>query len=47
MSYSRFTNMGQKLNSDLAGKVMEGIEDVNLQDRDCNCNVQSKLEDYG
>ena len=30
MSYSRFTNLGQKWNSDLTGKIMDGIHDKNL-----------------
>ena len=45
MSYSRFSNLGQKMNSDLTGKIMEGIVDENLIDRACNCNVRSLLED--
>ena len=45
MSYSRFTNLGQKLNSDLTGKLMEGFYDENFVDRECNCNAQSLLED--
>ena len=45
MSYSRFSNLGQKLNGDLTGKVMDGIVDENFADRICNCNKQSLLED--
>ena len=45
MSYSRFSNLGQKRNSDLTGKIMDGIHDKNLQWRKCSCNKLSKLED--
>ena len=45
MSYHRFANLGQKFNSDLTGKVMNGIIDSDLMDMTCNCNKASTLED--
>ena len=45
MSYSRYTNLSQKLNSDLAWKVMDGIKDVILKSVKCNCDKPSALED--
>ena len=46
MSYHKFTNLGQKLNSDLAGKVMKGVIDYDLMDKKCNCNVLFKMEGW-
>ena len=45
MSNTRFTNLGELLNADLSQKVMAGIEDYDMKDRPCNCNVTSKRED--
>ena len=33
------------MNSDLTGKIMEGIVEKNLVDTACNCNVRSLIED--
>jgi hypothetical protein len=45
MSYHKFSNLGQKLNSDLTAKVMTGIYDTDLADKKCNCNAKSKTKD--
>ena len=37
MSYSRHANLGEILFGDLIGKVMVGVEDLNLSDLKCNC----------
>ena len=39
MSYSRFSNLGEKLNADVNNKVMKGIFDFKNRDRPCNCSV--------
>ena len=44
MSYHRFTNLGEMLNSDLSGKVMMNIYDEEGEDRECNCKPGSKCE---
>ena len=44
MSFHKFTNLGQKFNSDLQGKVMRGITDEINRDRHCNCNIRSKAD---
>ena len=45
MSYHKFSNLGERFNSDLTGKVMDGIVDFDLRDRKCGCQAQSKLAD--
>ena len=45
MSFHKFPSLGQKFNSDLNNKVMDGIIDGDLPDRKCNCNVKSKTEE--
>ena len=45
MSYHKFTNLGQKFNSDLQRKAMKGISDLENCDRTCNCNKRSVMED--
>jgi len=42
MSYSKFTNLGEKLNGDCQGKIMKGILDINEMDRPCNCDKRLK-----
>ena len=42
MSYSKFTNLGEKLNGDCQGKIMKGILDINEMDRPCKCNKRLK-----
>ena len=37
MSYSRHANLGECLFGDLVGKLMVGVEDLNLSDLRCNC----------
>ena len=37
MSYSRHANLGEILFGDLIGKVMVGVEDLNMSDLQCNC----------
>ena len=43
MSYSGFTNLGQKWSSDLTGKIMDGIHDKDFKWKKCNCYKTSKL----
>ena len=43
MSFHKFTNLGQKFNSDLTKKVMNGVYDETLQDRKCNCYAPSRM----
>lgn len=38
MSYHRFSNLGEKFSSDLNNKLMQGIIDLELPERKCNCN---------
>ena len=45
MSYHKYTKLGKKFNSDLTGKVMEGILDKDLRDRKYNCNTKSLMVD--
>ena len=40
MSYHKFSNLGEKLNSDCTKKIMKDIDDKIQQDRPCNCNGQ-------
>ena len=44
MSYHRFTNLGEMLNSDLSGKVMMNIYDEEGEDRESNRKPGSKCE---
>ena len=37
--------LGQKWNSGLTSKIMDGIHNSNIQDRECHCNKLSKRED--
>ena len=41
MSYHKFSNLGKMFNGDLSGKVMKGIIDFNLCDRECNCDKRT------
>ena len=43
MSYHKFSNLGEKFNSDLTGKTMEGVFDRENRDRECNCNARTLL----
>ena len=43
MSYHKFSNLGEKFNSDLTGKIMEGVFDRENRDRECNCNARTLL----
>ena len=48
MSYHKFWNLGEMFNrdnSDLSGKVMRGIIDFNLRDRDCNCDKMTLTQE--
>ena len=45
MSFHKFANFGELLNSDLNQKLMAGIEDLTHITRECNCNGRSKLDD--
>ena len=44
MSFHKFANFGELLNSDLNQKLMAGIEDLTHITRECNCNGRSKLD---
>mmetsp|Transcript_16485 Transcript_16485/g.29797 ORF Transcript_16485/g.29797 Transcript_16485/m.29797 type:complete len:80 (+) Transcript_16485:1601-1840(+) len=46
MSYSRYTNLSRKLNIELARKVMDGMEYMNLESIDCNYTKQATIEDW-
>jgi hypothetical protein len=37
MSYHRFTNLREILQGDLSGKITQGVESLDLKNRDCNC----------
>lgn len=39
-----FHKLEPKMESDLTGKIMDGIHDANIQDRECNCNALSLME---
>ena len=45
MSYHKFSNLGEKFNGDLTGKMMKGIFDFNMRDRGCNCNISTLRSD--
>ena len=45
MSYHKFSNLGEKFNSDLQSKVMREIDDKTWNDRKCNCDVRTKKAD--
>lgn len=45
MSFHKYTSLGQKFNSDLNVKVMDGIIDGDLPDRECKCQARSKKDD--
>ena len=45
MSYHKFSNLGEKFNSDLTNKVMKDVIDQEKMDRPCNCNKATLLED--
>lgn len=45
MSYHKFTNLGQKFNSDLTGKVMKGVFVFDLSDRKWKCHESTSMED--
>ena len=48
MSYSRFTNLGEKLNADVNNKVMKGVFDFKNKDSKCNCTAVYSIKDkYG
>ena len=38
MPYRKFSNLGEKFNSDLSGKVMKDVIDFDLHDRECSCD---------
>ena len=46
MSYSKFTNLGEKLNGDCQGKVMKGILVINEMDRPRNCDKRLKKGNF-
>jgi hypothetical protein len=45
MSYHKFSNLGEKFNSDLSGKITKGVYDLEWSDRACNCNSKTLLND--
>ena len=42
MTYHKFSNVGQILQEDLTGKLMEGISSKDFEFRECNCHNASK-----
>jgi hypothetical protein len=44
MSYHKFSTLGEKFNSDLSGKIMKGVYDLEWSDRACNCNSKTLLD---
>ena len=44
MSYDKFTNLGQTLQGDLMGKLMDGITSIDFKPRKCNCHKSAKGE---
>ena len=45
ISYSRYTNLAKKFNSDLTNKVIKNIVDYNKMDRPCNCDKRYLKKD--
>ena len=45
MSYHKFSNLGEKLNSDCTRKIMKDIDDKIQQDRPCNCDCRLLRDD--
>jgi hypothetical protein len=45
MSHHKFSNLGEKLNSDLTSKTMADVFDEDEMDRPCNCNAITLCED--
>ncbi len=45
MSYTKFSNLSQKFNSDMTKKIMRAIADQEYMNGKCNCNVRSKMRD--
>ena len=42
MSYHKFSNFGEKLNSDLNAKVNVGLEDISEWNLDCVCRNSAR-----
>ena len=45
MSYHKFSNLGEKFNNDLTGKVMKNVFDFNMRNRQCNCDTRTLTQD--
>jgi hypothetical protein len=45
MSYHKFSNLGEKFNSDLQSKVMREIDDKTWNNHKCNCDIRTKKAD--
>ena len=45
MAHMRFPNLAEMLQADLQSKVMKGISDQEYEDRKCNCQARSKVDD--
>ena len=44
MSYHRFPNLGEILQGDLVGKLIEGIGSKDFLNRECHCSSTKKVK---